>query len=459
VAWSALLGATVAVAFASPVYADPAVPNTIPDTGARPVPAAAPALPGVTAAVVGGPLAAQLAAKDNEFAALGDQLLKLRQDRDAAGTERAAAELALRAADETLAKAEAAANTAATAALKDAAGLPPGTFGSDLHGLGTLSRLQGGDPSGGDSTAAVHELARAKAARQLAYDTFVAADARAGDTASQFTAAEARHKALDAELRKLRQDNVVQLAAIQSQQNAAEQRLGAQYLNASSIAGLAADPRALAAVRYALAHLGDPYVWGAEGPHQFDCSGLVWAAYRSPGADYYDLPRVAADQYYATRTREVPPTALLPGDLVFFATNSSWTSIHHVGMYIGGGMMVQAPTTGDVVKVSPVQWSHLYAATRIFGAVPAPVAPAPPSTGRPPTGIPGPIPIPIPIPGPVPVPTPTPSPTPTPPAGPPTSTPARPPSPTAKPTSPSPAAAQSAPPPSGPTPTSTPAAR
>ena len=164
-----------------------------------------------------------------------------------------------------------------------------------------------------------------------------------------------------------------QLIEIERQQEAAEQQIGAGYVSNQSISGMAAHPRALAAVRYALAQLGDPYKWSEEGPNQFDCSGLMWAAYRSPGADYFDLPRVSRDQYAATRGRTVPQSALLPGDLLFFASGSSWTTIHHVGMYIGNGKMVQAPTTGDVVKISVVRWSRLYAATRVIGAVPAPV--------------------------------------------------------------------------------------
>ena len=67
----------------------------------------------------------------------------------------------------------------------------------------------------------------------------------------------------------------------------------------------------------------------------------------------------------------MPRSALLPGDLIFFASGSSWQSVHHVGMYLGGGKMVHAPTTGDVVKVSTVWWSRFYAATRVYGAVPS----------------------------------------------------------------------------------------
>ena len=149
---------------------------------------------------------------------------------------------------------------------------------------------------------------------------------------------------------------------------------------------MVADPRALKAVQYALAQLGDQYVWAAEGPDQFDCSGLMWAAYRSAG---YQLARVARDQYYTTRSRSVDRYSLLPGDLVFFASGSSWTTIHHVGMYIGGGKMVHAPNSNEVVKVSTVWWSRFYAATRIFGAVPGPnttpTATTPPTTPPPTT--------------------------------------------------------------------------
>jgi hypothetical protein len=152
-------------------------------------------------------------------------------------------------------------------------------------------------------------------------------------------------------------------------QEEAEQRNGADYLNGGTVAGMTAHPKALDAVRFALGELGKPYVWGDEGPDSYDCSGLMWAAYRSTGKT---LNRVAKDQYYGTRNRPVSRYALLPGDLLFFSETSNWQDIHHVGMYIGGGKMVQAPTTGDVVKISTVWWSRFFAATRVYGEVPAP---------------------------------------------------------------------------------------
>jgi cell wall-associated NlpC family hydrolase len=121
---------------------------------------------------------------------------------------------------------------------------------------------------------------------------------------------------------------------------------------------------ALAAVRLALAQLGKPYVFGAEGPDTYDCSGLVQYAYGRAGIG---LPRTARPQFRATRP--VPPSQLLPGDLLFFATDkSNWDTIHHVGIYLGGGRMVHAPTTGDVVRVAPVWWAEYFGATRVVSA-------------------------------------------------------------------------------------------
>ncbi len=125
-------------------------------------------------------------------------------------------------------------------------------------------------------------------------------------------------------------------------------------------AWLQAGPVARAAVRWALSQLGDAYRWGASGPDTFDCSGLTSAAYRAAGVA---IPRVSRAQWGAGQHVEV--ANLVPGDLVFFADNpADPATIHHVGMYIGNGLMVHAPHTGDVVRVASV-WRAGYAgATR-----------------------------------------------------------------------------------------------
>ncbi|KAF0207586.1 MAG: NlpC/P60 family protein [Actinomycetota bacterium] len=103
-------------------------------------------------------------------------------------------------------------------------------------------------------------------------------------------------------------------------------------------------------VRIALQFLGVPYRWGGTSPSGFDCSGLCQYAYRQIGIQ---LPRTSRSQYNAGANIAPDRLDLLqPGDLVFFGTNGDPGRIHHVGMYVGNGNYVHAPSTGDVVKVS-----------------------------------------------------------------------------------------------------------
>ncbi|WP_422772787.1 NlpC/P60 family protein [Plantactinospora sp. WMMC1484] len=424
--WSAVVGAIVAGAMATPVYAEPPLPNTVPDSGVRPEPVGVPNVPTTGAPTTGapttsyplppsvnGPLASQILAMEVEVAQLGDQLLRLRQERDAATTALTTADGARQTARMNLANARATADNAAAGALKDEAALPPGAFGSDLHGLDLLRRIERGEQRSGDSELAAGEVARALRTEQEAESAYQAASQTYQQKGAEFTATEKRYKERSAALVALKRSNADQLAAIERAREAAEQRIGAQ-IGTDSVAGMVAHPKALAAMRYALAQRGDPYLWGAEGPDRFDCSGLMLASYLSVGKR---IPRVSRDQYNGTRNQSVAREALLPGDLVFFASGNSWTTIHHVGMYIGNGKMVHAPTTGDVVKVSTVWWSRFYAATRIFPAVPGPNAPTPPPSTTPPTR----------PPTTPPRPTPTTKPPTTPPATPPTTTPTTPP--------------------------------
>ncbi|MEU0335070.1 NlpC/P60 family protein [Streptomyces sp. NPDC006193] len=122
-------------------------------------------------------------------------------------------------------------------------------------------------------------------------------------------------------------------------------------------AGSAAAPtaRAAAAVAYAYAKLGSPYVWGATGPNAFDCSGLVQAAYRSAGIS---LPRTTYAQIAAGR--RVSRSELRPGDLVFF-----YSGVSHVGIYVGGGRMIHAPNPSAPVRLAPVDQMPFAGATRV----------------------------------------------------------------------------------------------
>lgn len=105
---------------------------------------------------------------------------------------------------------------------------------------------------------------------------------------------------------------------------------------------------AQAAVDFALAQVGKPYVYGAAGPGSYDCSGLTMASWRQGGIS---LPHNAAAQYgYGTHIAE---SALQPGDLIFF-----YHPIGHVTIYIGNGLMVSAPTEGEPVKVATLAGSQ-----------------------------------------------------------------------------------------------------
>jgi cell wall-associated NlpC family hydrolase len=105
-----------------------------------------------------------------------------------------------------------------------------------------------------------------------------------------------------------------------------------------------ASGRAAVAVRFAYAQLGKPYVYGASGPNSYDCSGLTMSAWAAAGVS---LSHNAAAQQ--SETRSVSYADLQPGDLVFFGSPA-----HHVGIYIGGGQMIAAPHTGDVVKIQSI---------------------------------------------------------------------------------------------------------
>jgi peptidoglycan DL-endopeptidase CwlO len=121
-----------------------------------------------------------------------------------------------------------------------------------------------------------------------------------------------------------------------------------------------ATPYAKAAVAAALSKVGDPYVWGAEGPNTFDCSGLVQWSYIQAGLL---LPRLASDQYFASTP--VSYSDIQPGDLIVYAYNTNdANTIHHITMYIGNGLMVEAPHTGAVVHVTPVYTEGLYGVAR-----------------------------------------------------------------------------------------------
>lgn len=103
-----------------------------------------------------------------------------------------------------------------------------------------------------------------------------------------------------------------------------------------------ADQRAKA-LAYAIKQVqaGKPYVWGAEGPNAFDCSGLVYAAYKAAGLGWPNWDRLNA-ALYSVATYHVPLTQMQPGDLLFYSYNGSVAAIHHISIYAGNNMVWEA---------------------------------------------------------------------------------------------------------------------
>jgi len=154
------------------------------------------------------------------------------------------------------------------------------------------------------------------------------------------------------------------LAAAAAQAAAAQAQAQAQAITASSGSSGSSGPGygppppvgsgAAGAVAAAESRVGDPYVWGAAGPDSFDCSGLVMWSYAQVGIS---LPHFSGAQY--ADTTHISMSDLEPGDLVFPADPGQ-----HVAMYVGNGMIVQAPYTGADVQVVPLS-SFFVLASRV----------------------------------------------------------------------------------------------
>ncbi|MFF9345978.1 C40 family peptidase [Streptomyces sp. NPDC014734] len=162
----------------------------------------------------------------------------------------------------------------------------------------------------------------------------------------------ARLGVVEAKLAKLSAAQLAELARLEQQGTAKAQ----SALAASGALSSVRPPSAAGgtAVRYAIEQLGKPYVWGAEGPDSFDCSGLTSRAWARAGLV---IPRTSQEQW--RQLRKVPLNALRPGDLVVYFPKAT-----HVALYIGNGLVVQAPRPGTRVKVSPVASNPLLGAVR-----------------------------------------------------------------------------------------------
>ncbi|MFF0743924.1 NlpC/P60 family protein [Streptomyces sp. NPDC004111] len=172
-------------------------------------------------------------------------------------------------------------------------------------------------------------------------------------------AVRARLKRVEALLASLTASELAELAQLENRTADRAQRklLGSGALGAYGPGGARAS-RAPSregdrALTYATRQIGKPYVWGAEGPGSFDCSGLTQQAWAAAGRT---IPRTSQEQWRLLP--RVPLSALRPGDLVIYFPKAT-----HVAIYLGNGQVVQAPRPGGHVKVSPL------AANPVLGAV------------------------------------------------------------------------------------------
>jgi cell wall-associated NlpC family hydrolase len=197
-----------------------------------------------------------------------------------------------------------------------------------VHQLGTL------DAIAGHTNQQVAGIAAVAVDAKKAQTAAAAAQAKAQKT---YDGVAAQQKDLQAKIA----DYQRQYSALSAPQQQAVRTVSSGAAQPVPTAVAAPSGAAQKAVDTALAHVGDPYVWGAAGPHAFDCSGLTQYAYSAAGVS---LPHSAASQ--SRMGTPVSRDQLQPGDLVFF-----YSPVSHVGMYIGNGQMVHASTSGEPVKV------------------------------------------------------------------------------------------------------------
>lgn len=205
--------------------------------------------------------------------------------------------------------------------------------------LATMARLEAG----------------AKRAERLAAASRKALDKEQALAAKQKKArdnAALQLKAVSEMLSSLSAEEIAELAALETSDTAEaqEQLLATGVLDGERAPSEEGDR----ALTYAVEQIGKPYVWGAEGPQSYDCSGLTSQAWARAGRA---IPRTSQEQW--KQLPRVPLRALRPGDLVVYFPEAT-----HVAIYLGDGLVVQAPRPGTRVKVSPIAANPLLGAVR-----------------------------------------------------------------------------------------------
>lgn len=195
-------------------------------------------------------------------------------------------------------------------------------------------------------TSAVDQLRSAQNRLTSQQSQLQAGQEAAQATADQIAAARATAQATTAQEESTLHSISGEIANLVAAQQAAQRAnlVGAGFANPP------ANGAGAVAVRAAESQIGAPYQWGAEDPgHGFDCSGLTQWAWGQAGVH---IPRTADDQYLSTA--RVPLADMEPGDLVFWGSGGY---AEHVGIYVGNGDVVHAPSSGQDVQVQPI-WSN-----------------------------------------------------------------------------------------------------
>jgi cell wall-associated NlpC family hydrolase len=286
-----------------------------------------------------------------EVNSLQSRVDKVGEEYDAAGQQLAAARAQLTRVSKQTASAQAAYNTAQTGLTAVAVAEYENSNQSSILGL-----LSSGDPSAVLSQASlVTQIAGTHAAEAAQF--LVAAQTLANarmqrqhteDGVAQLTAQLAGQKKTLTKLLSSKQATLDSLTTAQQEQVAAA-TVGATQTTAST--GSSGTPptyngptstQAGKAIAFAYAQIGKPYQWGATGPGSYDCSGLVQAAWSAAGVT---IPRTTYDDWNSLQ--HIPMSDLQPGDLILYEGEG------HVAIYVGGGYIVDAPTTGSFVEKVP----------------------------------------------------------------------------------------------------------
>jgi cell wall-associated NlpC family hydrolase len=236
-----------------------------------------------------------------------------------------------------------------------------------------------------DVSAATEAAAKAKAAVEAKAAQQQSQVAGLNSQVTSLTAALAKARASSAALTKARKDGLARAAAARAAaaKKAREEAARAARASHGSSSGSsgssggssssggsdtashtgtvhATTAGAAKAIAFAKEQLGDPYLWAATGPDRWDCSGLTMRAWQQAGVN---LPHWSVAQWVVSTP--VSRSQARPGDLVFYAYNQSdYRTIHHVALYLGGGLVIEAPYTGANVRISSVDRNPVFGFAR-----------------------------------------------------------------------------------------------